>query len=647
MAFTPQQLQAAQAYLAAKPEAMATFERDYAGDIERWLTSHVEWWRENGGGVQDLAPYAAELKLLNDLGITPQLGEGQTAPAGIQATTTTAVPAEQGLYNQVIPGLTAQIAGDAGRQADVTDLTNQTNAAFGTLRDTLGAAKATFDGSAYLRANPDVAAAFAANPEGLTPDQYALRHYEQFGRNEGRDPAYTSGALAHNIATANTAAGAQTAAATTAAQAQLAALNQSLAAMGTNLQGALGAQAAALAAQVASLQQNLTTLDATQRKALADQIAAQQANLEQSIAAQRAALEQQVRDLQGNATTAANSRRAALEQQIAELTAAQAPVAEARIRGAEALTTAINIGLEETTDQLRADAAREGFVGGSTMQDTALARAAIGARQEAARAGADARLLNAGDTRDIARTGAGGRFSIADALAGQTQQAADFGATGRAGLSTNLATGTQAIGDAAATQGRALTDTTATSRAGIGAYGANTTYNNANAGIGANLDLQNTGAQQQYSIAAALAQQNQDIANRNAAAQAGARDQLFPNAINAAQVLTTVPAQNAAANTALIPYGTAGTRDALSTLNWWSSNATPPPPTAVTTPPSTTGNGISTLGAGLLGSAFQIGQGNNWWRATPAPTTPPATNTNATSRSGQTGLSWGSWGRAA
>ena len=74
MAFNAQQLQAAQAYLASKPEQQQVFEQDYGGDLERWLTSHVEWWRANGADVQDLSPYGPELKLLNDLGITPKIG---------------------------------------------------------------------------------------------------------------------------------------------------------------------------------------------------------------------------------------------------------------------------------------------------------------------------------------------------------------------------------------------------------------------------------------------------------------------------------------------------------------------------------------------------------------------------------------------
>lgn len=536
------------------------------------------------------------------------------------------VPLEQGLLQAALPGIQQNIAGDIGRQAEVERLSQEATAGYGNLRDILGQAAATFDGVAYLRANPDVAAAYQRDPEGLTPAQYAQRHYEQFGRNEGRAPAYTSEVLANQIRVADQATNAQSAAAQTSAQAQLGALNQSISQMQGNLQGALGQQAAALQENIAALQQNLGQLDTSQREALAAQIQQQQQNLERSIGEQRQALETQVRELQGNSTAAAAARRAALEQQLTELTAAQAPLSEARIKGAEALVTAINLGLEGTRDQLRADAAREGLVGGSTMQDAALARATIGARQGAAQESAAARIANAADTRAIGQLGAGGRYSIADAYATEQQGIGNFGAAGRAGLGSNLATGRQAISDYGATQGRSIADTTAASRAGIGAYGANTAYGNTNAGLSANLALQNQGSTGQYNIAAALAKQQQDAADRNAAARVGYSDQLFPNAINAAQISAGLPGAEAATKTGLLPYGSAGTRDALSLLNWWSTPNNPSGTTATVIQPDQSGNQIANLGAGLVGSAFQVGQANNWWQ--PNRVTKPVDNTN-------------------
>ena len=37
---------------------------------------------------------------------------------------------------------------------------------------------------AYFSANPDVAASYAENAYGMTPQQFADFHYENYGRNE-------------------------------------------------------------------------------------------------------------------------------------------------------------------------------------------------------------------------------------------------------------------------------------------------------------------------------------------------------------------------------------------------------------------------------------------------------------------------------
>lgn len=651
--FPPQVLQAVGALFAAKPSEEQRFLHDAQGDLRGYLDSVVGWFSDNGSQVADkLSDFAPEIGLLDALGyrVNPQaVSSTAIDPNG-------GVPLEQGILQQVWPNLQGQIDADAGRQQTVTNLTNQTNTAFGNLRDTLDMASVAFDAQRYFSDNPDVAQAFNGAPNGPTPGtktingqpmtaaQFAQYHFNTWGRNEGRQPAYTSGVLQNQQRVNADAGAAQTTAAQTAARSTLDALNQQYASMQANLQGALGQQAGALASAVASFSQNIDQLDASQRASLAQEIAARQANLETSIASQRAALEQEASQLQGNASAAAQARRTALEQQIADLTAAQAPVAEARTRGAEALTAAINIGLEGSTDQLRADAAREGFVGGSTMQDAALARATIGARQDAARVGADARLANATDTRGVLQQGATGRYSIADALAGDTQRIGDYRATGNATLSGSLARGTQNIGDAGATGVHALADATSGARFNLGNWGTTQTLNNTNAGITGGLNLRNGLAGGTFGVASNLAGQTQDIANRTAGANADAAGALFPSAVSAGQMAAGLPAAQAGALTALIPYGTAGTNNALNTLNWWSTNATPPNSTAVTTPPNTTGNSIAGLGTGLLGSAFQIGSANNWWQPrNTSPATPANTNaaTNAVvNRSGTTGLQY-------
>ena len=468
------------------------------------------------------------------------LGKYEYIGPGSPAATSTTGPAEQGIFNQISPGLVNQITGDAGRQQQVANLTAQTNAAYGNLGTVLGQTQTRFDGNAYLRANPDVAAAYQRDGNGMSVDDYAKRHYDTFGRNEGRASALTSDLL--------------------------------------------NAQRGNVDATVRTIVDASNTNAATATAALGRMTGDQIANLEKSMATQRAGLEQQVRELHGSAGEAAAARRAALERQIAELTAAQQPVSEARTRAAEQQVTGINLGLESTRDQISADAAREGFYGPSTMTDSNLARAAIDARQGAAQVGGAARVANAMDTRGIGNYGAGARYSIEDVLAGQRQQVSDFGSAGRAGLTAFGAETGRGIHDAGAT-GRFNIDTMAgreTQAARVGGAGQMSTY----------------------------------------------FDNLYPNAVNTAQLQAQLPGAQAAALTALIPYGTAGTRNALDTLNWFGSNThNPPGPTPVITAPGQTGNQIGQLGASLVGAGYQVGSANNWWRTPTPKTTPGATFT--------------------
>lgn len=302
--------------------------------------------------------------------------------------------------------------------------------------------------------------------------------------------------------------------------------------------------------------------------ALSGMTAEQIANLDKSIAAQKAALEQQVRELQGSAGQAADARRAALTQQLAELTAAQKPVSEARLRAAESEITGINLGLESSRDQLAADAAREGFYGPSSFDAAAQTRATIGARQDAARVGGAARVANATDDRGIGTYGANQGYSIADVFAGEQQRARDFGSGGNAALTAAGAEGTRGINDAGAT-GR-------------------------------------------FNIATTASREAQAAQQAGAGQKSAYFDQLYPNAVNAAQLKTQIPSATAGALTALIPYQTAGTRNALDVFNWFGTNATPPGSTAITMTPSNSGNQLGQFGANLVGGAFQLGNAN-WW----------------------------------
>lgn len=630
--YPPQVLQAIQGIFTSKPEQESVFLNDYNGDMAYWLEAFTNWWSENGYQVADkLNEFGPELGLIDALGFeidptattTPSATDPAAPPVApadqpVGIIDPAGQPLEQALLEQVAPGLLDQIVGDEARQDQVADLTNQTNQGYQNLGALLGQSQTTFDGQAYFRAYPDVAQFYQSLPDGatpgtkaingrdMTPSQFAQNHYQEFGREEGRNPSYSSDLLRSQNVNADQTTAAIVAAAQTAASAQLGALSAAIGQMQQNLQGSLAAQADALRQAVESYNANLTTLDVSQRQNLAAQIQAMQANLEQSVAEQGAALEAEIASLQGNASQAAATRRAALEVQLTELRAAQAPMAEARVRGAEALATAVNLGLQSTQDQLRAQAARDGFIGGSTMQDTALARAAIDARQQAAMALGQANIANAGDLRDIETSGAQGRFSIADMLAGDTQRIGDQGAVGRRQLATSAALGRQQIGDYDASQTRGIGDATAQGRANIGNFATGSTLQNTNAGIAANLGLQNTQAQGGYNIATALAQQQQAAANQNAAMRSGYFDQSYPSALNSAQIQAGLPAAQAQSLASLIPYGNAGTTNALGILNWWANpNTTAPTQTATVQQPSNSGNQLGQLGAGLVGAGFQ------------------------------------------
>lgn len=397
------------------------------------------------------------------------------------------VPLEQGLLETVQPRLLADIEADTARRTTADELSRNVlagaNAATAQLARTQGG---RFDGATYLRENPDVAAAYeqakTADPT-VNIDTFAEQHYLTNGQREGRKPAYIQSAqLAQDFANADRTTAANVAAQNTATQETLAALGEATAAMQQNLTGNLAAKAAALQQQLQTLYQNLDQLDATQKKALTDQIATMQGDLDQSIATQRQALTDQINALGLAADAQSVALRDALQKEIAGLTAAQAPLAQARLKAAELQATAVNVGLERTKDQLTATAAKQGFIGGSTAQDAALARATIDARQRAAEAVGGAETANAADTRDIGVRGATGERTIAEQLAKAKNDIATQGATGNAALTTAGAVGRQQLGDAGATGLASIINNTGTARAAIGAQGASTTYGNVAAG---------------------------------------------------------------------------------------------------------------------------------------------------------------------
>lgn len=215
---------------------------------------------------------------------------------------------------------------------------------------------------------------------------------------------------------------------------------------------------------------------------------------------QRATSGQQLQTELGTADAAAASKRTALDAALAKLTAAQAPLSEARLGEAEGQITGVNLGLERTLDQLDAQRAEQGYVGGSTSDINAATRATIGARQNAAQLMGAAKTANATDVRDISGFGANQGYSIENALADQRQSLtnADYGRSLQAALSlpqlqNQFLTTTQNI-DSQRNAGllrtqQALNWWAANSQAPTATYNpAQTdTYGNDLAGLGANL----------------------------------------------------------------------------------------------------------------------------------------------------------------
>lgn len=613
--------------------------------FEQWLQDHI---RDEGD------KRAAQI-------LADQLGDGEISAADqpwVQLVTRTlpdqyqtvggdgqTVPLEQGLLQQALPGLVADAQNDTQRRTIADQLAQQalagTNAATTILGRTQGGG---FDARTYLQQNQDVAKAYqdyaASTPEqqqanmqangvpaGMTAEQFAQWHYQQFGQREGRRANFTqSPQLQQDFANADSTVAANVAAANQAAQTQLTALAQSAAQMQQNLSGNLAAKAAALQQQIAALYQNLDQLDATQKAALAQQIATQQQDLEQSIATQRQALEQQVAELGTAAGAQAEAQRAALQQELAGLTAAQAPLNAARSAAAQLQATAVNVGLQRTQDQLTADNARAGFVGGSTAQDAALARATIDARQQAAQAVGNADVANATDTRDIGVRGATGQRTIADALSQAQADIAKQKAAGTAALTTAGAVGRQQLGDAGATGLASIRNNTATTRAAIGAQGANTTYGNVTTGADQARSIADALASGQYSLTSQQAKDVQAAQQQGAAAKATYYDNDYNRSLSAALALPQLAGNTAATLTNLDNYATSGLGRTQGLLNWWNTNSgAAPTPGAVATTPSTTGNSISQLGSGLLSAGLNYGAANQWWGLT-SPKTPSLTS---------------------
>lgn len=105
--------------------------------------------------------------------------------------------------------------------------------------------------------------------------------------------------------------------------------------------------------------------------------------------------------LRDAADAQASGQGTALDTLTQQRLAALDPLNAARTSAAETQVSGINQELGQQKDQITAQDALSGFLGGSSMRDSALARAAYGARQTSAQAVGSANVANATDTRTI------------------------------------------------------------------------------------------------------------------------------------------------------------------------------------------------------------------------------------------------------
>lgn len=488
---------------------------------------------------------------------------------------TTNMPIEQGILNQILPSLLKDIEGDDARRALIAQLSGQATDDYNTARN------------------------------ALSPEENARRLAEELAQADK-----TSGLLSDS-------------AATSAAQ-QLKALQDSIASMQQNLTGDLAAKAAALQQQLESYRTNLSTLDATQKAALEEQIAANKQNLETSIAAQKENLGSEIAKLRGAADANSLARAAALQTELAGLTAAQAPLNQARLDSANAVTSGINLGLQNTNDQLTAQRAKQGYLGGSSFDQANLARAAIGARQQAAQVMGGAREANATDDRTIGSYGASQGRSLADEYANNLMALTGRSATGERSLSDLLAQGTQQIGDTGAAGLATIKNNTGTGLFGINNAGATQTYQDVTGGSSKLKDLLDALAKGTGSIATTQATQQQDARDTGTNAKQGYFDNAYTRGQGAILSRPGLSTNLASTLTSLGNYGSTGLNRSLNALNWWAGNGQAAPTSGYTpVTANNSGNDIAGLGAGLLGAGLNVGNANNWWQ------TPKKTTTNS------------------
>lgn len=665
------------AYLASRPDLTANYNSDpgYAqlyGSIQNYALADAT---ANGAPAVQQAIQAGQINVPQGmiLGSPNAQGVPQLASASSVALNASGTPLEQALLQQTLPSVESQIGQTANYTTEANNLLAQNQAAYTNLGNVLAQGAEVPDVNTFFSQNPAAASAFAAtggvvpgqnNGQAMTAAQFAQYYATannlqlpvtsplQQQQDSAVNTAVGTATGAVNAATgtesgaATTAAAQQTAAAQANANSNLTSLSQAVASMQGSLTGELGAQAAALAQNLQTLQSNIGTFGSAESQALTTQINQQLQDLQTAISQQQSALQTQAQTLQGATDSESQQQLASVNTELQSLNAAEAPVAAATTAAAQAQVTAVNIGLAQQNNQIQAQSALQGFVGGSTMTNNAEENAAIAAQQQGAADVGQANVTNAENYQAIADQGAQQSNAIQQAIAGQTYTNTANTAAGQDALANALAQGQQNLNDTGAAGQAAIQAAVAGQQESASNTDANTAYANTVAGLQAQNTLANQLAEGTANIQSTEAGQNQTIANTAAQQQQQATDtgatnllgvqetgaaQTESNALNAynqslqsALGAASIPANEATAIPGLANVANTGTNNALSTLNWWASPATASTPGALATTPATTGTALSTLGSGLLGSAITAGNANNWWQS-------PAANTAQTS----------------
>jgi hypothetical protein len=264
--------------------------------------------------------------------------------------------------------------------------------------------------------------------------------------------------------------------------------------------------------------------------------------------------------------TDADGRLVAVNTEADGRLSALSPLADARLRLADTMTSGINQSLEFERDRQVAENAKRGFVGNSSLEDAALMRATLGARQNAAETMGGARISNATDVRDVEFSRLGGvkdvEFGRLDGTRG-----AEF----------------SRLDDVRGVEFSRLDDTQ-----------------------GLEFDR---------------------LEGVRGAADTGTRfrkdyfDNDFTRRIDAAVKVPSLTAQRFGVMGAADDFGQSGLKRGLGLLDWFAGTSQAPRFDTFQTTASQYGQDLAGLGAGVTGAAISVGNANNWWK-TPETKTP-------------------------